>query len=345
MRKLLQSRWLYVVLVGVTGFVYFNAWRYEQQMAHTQELVKTDVVEQIIEHPLHWDAIRSEMARDPLLTLTVLSSGFLFFGMVVAGVFLTVRLLQSGKFSSLLRVPSKLPSRWTFGDLVRVIILVVVFSLWMPLLKLPVFIALPSWEQDMNLWLLVFMVIIDLFVIGIIITFGNFRKPEGWKAFGLPPANAAPAVRNGVRAYLTAFPWIFLILFSLAELAHRIGYEPPPIPIQNLIFEESRPQMLMLLALLVCVVGPIAEELLFRGVIFATLRQRMGLVVSMLLSGALFALMHGHWLGFFPIMLLGCVLSYIYDSTGTLLAPLLVHVLHNSMLLSKGMVMRQLLQL
>jgi membrane protease YdiL (CAAX protease family) len=65
----------------------------------------------------------------------------------------------------------------------------------------------------------------------------------------------------------------------------------------------------------------------------------------MIVSGALFALLHGHWMGFLPITLLGCLMAYAYDRTGSLLAPLMIHILHNSVLMSKGMVLRQLLEL
>ena len=42
-----------------------------------------------------------------------------------------------------------------------------------------------------------------------------------------------------------------------------------------------------------------------------------------------FAALHAHPVGFLPIMLIGAVLAYLYEKTGTLVAPITAHIVHN----------------
>jgi membrane protease YdiL (CAAX protease family) len=99
----------------------------------------------------------------------------------------------------------------------------------------------------------------------------------------------------------------------------------------------------VLLALLSCVIAPVAEELFFRAVLFTAIRQRASKGLAIFLSGAAFALVHTNLVGFLPILLIGMYLSYIYERTGSLLASITVHIAHNSLLLALGLVVRRLL--
>jgi membrane protease YdiL (CAAX protease family) len=87
----------------------------------------------------------------------------------------------------------------------------------------------------------------------------------------------------------------------------------------------------------------VAEEILFRGVVYPSLRRHIPMLAAMIASGSLFALIHGNWLGVLPITLLGVLLAYLYERTGSLLAPIAVHIFHNIFLISKVMLMNALL--
>jgi hypothetical protein len=77
------------------------------------------------------------------------------------------------------------------------------------------------------------------------------------------------------------------------------------------------------------VVAPVAEETLFRGVIFGGLAQRMPLWAAAGLSALLFAGFHG--LGVLvPIFILGLGLAYVYARTGSVWAPMITHGLVNA---------------
>ena len=106
---------------------------------------------------------------------------------------------------------------------------------------------------------------------------------------------------------------------------------------------NTAPLVIGLLVVLSCVIAPVAEELFFRGVLFAAVRQRLSRGWAILASGAAFALIHTNPVGFLPIMLIGSLLAYLYERTGSLAAPIAVHILHNTFLMSIGLVVRWLM--
>lgn len=76
-------------------------------------------------------------------------------------------------------------------------------------------------------------------------------------------------------------------------------------------------------------VAPLAEESLFRGVIYGGLAQRMPLWGAAVISALLFALFHG--LGVtLPIFFLGLGLAYVYARAGTIWASISTHALVNA---------------
>jgi membrane protease YdiL (CAAX protease family) len=163
------------------------------------------------------------------------------------------------------------------------------------------------------------------------------------QALGLSMRQTASSMAVGLRGYLGLFPWLLLLLFGIMELARRLGFEPPKEPIHELIFEEDRPQVLALTVLLACVVGPVAEELFFRHVLYGAIRRYLSRTLAMLASGALFSLTHTNLVGFLPITILGCLLANLYDRTGSIAAPVAVHMAHNTILMGFALVARELL--
>ena len=82
------------------------------------------------------------------------------------------------------------------------------------------------------------------------------------------------------------------------------------------------------LILLAVVAAPLCEEFIFRGLIFGGLRRSMGLLPSMLMSAAVFAIVHPP-VSMLPVFVLGLATAFVYDRTRALLAPVLVHAIYN----------------
>jgi uncharacterized protein len=75
--------------------------------------------------------------------------------------------------------------------------------------------------------------------------------------------------------------------------------------------------------------APIAEETVFRGLLFPALRQRMTLRGALFTQAALFSLIHLDPVGFVPRFFLGVVLGELALFTGSLWASIFAHALNN----------------
>ena len=80
-----------------------------------------------------------------------------------------------------------------------------------------------------------------------------------------------------------------------------------------------------------CLLAPIAEELLYRGVLFRAAWNRLGVLPAAILSSVVFAILHfydGYGLASVGVFGLSCAL--LYAATGSLTSSIALHMLYNS---------------
>jgi membrane protease YdiL (CAAX protease family) len=101
--------------------------------------------------------------------------------------------------------------------------------------------------------------------------------------------------------------------------------------LEEIIFGNSLP--LWLIVVMLAVVPALCEEILVRGVIARSLRPKLGVAGAILVSGALFGLMHMSVARFLPTAAFGIVLAYITLASGSVVPAMLAHGLNNAMAL------------
>jgi membrane protease YdiL (CAAX protease family) len=84
----------------------------------------------------------------------------------------------------------------------------------------------------------------------------------------------------------------------------------------------------------IVLVGPLVEELFFRGLLTAGFRRRCGPIGTALLTAALFALAHLLPRGFPPLFLLGLALALVYERVGSTMPGMMTHCLYNGIALA-----------
>lgn len=83
--------------------------------------------------------------------------------------------------------------------------------------------------------------------------------------------------------------------------------------------------------LVIGVFAGLGEELLFRGVLQPKLHLYTGNAhVGVWLTAFIFSAIHFQFFGFFPRVLLGAVFGYLYLYSGSLIYPIIAHVLNNT---------------
>ena len=76
--------------------------------------------------------------------------------------------------------------------------------------------------------------------------------------------------------------------------------------------------------------APVVEEILFRGLLYATLRTRIGVAESALLSAIVFTLPHGYSIaGSASVLVSGLLWAVAYERTRSLLPGLFAHAVNN----------------
>lgn len=95
------------------------------------------------------------------------------------------------------------------------------------------------------------------------------------------------------------------------------------------------PLQLALAVVAAVVLAPLAEELIFRGLLHRSLRVRMRIVPATIISSVLFAVVHvdvalSQPLALVGLTLVGAVMAIAYERTGSLLVPVIIHATHNA---------------
>jgi len=147
---------------------------------------------------------------------------------------------------------------------------------------------------------------------------------------GLRPADLGyrrPSLRTlGYAAGVAAGLWLVSIGVNALQIR---AFGPHPQSLIVTVGAHTGAVALVLDLLTGAVLAPIAEETLFRGLIFAALAQRLPVPAAAAVSALLFAASHG--LGvIFPIFVLGLGLAYVYARTGTIWASMLTHATVNA---------------
>ncbi len=84
------------------------------------------------------------------------------------------------------------------------------------------------------------------------------------------------------------------------------------------------------LGIFAVVIAPVAEEFIFRGLIFSGLKKLGWPKCGWLLASLLFAAIHGSAPIFLPLFVFALVLTWLYEKTEGLLAPVLAHSAFNA---------------
>ena len=119
----------------------------------------------------------------------------------------------------------------------------------------------------------------------------------------------------------------------VAVLVQLSGSDAAP---EQLILDEARAGGARTALALVAAVllAPVAEELLFRGLLYRALRRRRGVVGALVISSLAFAVVHldvavTQPLALVGLTLVGIVMALAYERSGSLVVPVAAHAAYN----------------
>jgi len=146
-----------------------------------------------------------------------------------------------------------------------------------------------------------------------------------WADFGWRPV----PLRNKFRKILGLYSLTWFINICYAIFIYQHGLTPPDSDVYSKLLGQTTYLTLSLNLVLAGVLAPLVEETLFRGLIFGSLQAYFGKWTSGILSAVIFSALHFQAYGFFPRLMLGMVLVYLYDKYKSLYPAIALHALNN----------------
>jgi len=224
--------------------------------------------------------------------------------------------------------------KWGILDIARVLIVMFFFGYLLVVaegtLKAFLGISLPV----KNIRALFHTTFSDILIVAVVIYFVTRKYRQRLTSIGISLKDAWRNVLTGALAYIAVLPLLAAVLFVVVWIIELIGFKPPVQPVVGLFLEQKNLKLLIYMTIFVSLLGPIAEEVFFRGFVYKAMRGKLGVKVSLLLVGLAFALLHADLVAFLPIFVLGLLLGFLYEKTGSLIPSFTVHILHNSMTVS-----------
>lgn len=148
---------------------------------------------------------------------------------------------------------------------------------------------------------------------------------------GLRWIGAGKSIVWGLGGYAAALPALLSTALIWRILSESL-FKDVTTPEHPLVPQISEGGIAFAVAVvLAAIVAPVVEETAFRGMLYGALRGRVGVWVSAIVSGAIFALVHPTLPGqFLPILALGVVLAMLREKTGSLVPGIICHSLNNA---------------
>ena len=157
--------------------------------------------------------------------------------------------------------------------------------------------------------------------------------PMRWsEAFGLETSRWRKAVLWGLAGGL-------LFLYVANRLQWAMGFfieratRHPPVP-QQLVMVLQKAALpwgqLVFFGVATIIIAPVAEEILFRGILYPAIKQNGFPRAAWWITSLLFAAMHFNTLSFVSLAIFSLVLIFLYERTGSLWASITAHSVFNS---------------
>jgi Predicted metal-dependent membrane protease len=170
-------------------------------------------------------------------------------------------------------------------------------------------------------WLLNVANIVSIALI-VAIVLGFYK--ERLSSLGFTTNKLPKALLYGAVGFIVAFILAGIVGYPIQQ---NFGVDPTQ---EALSVSAAVPNLLPIVFLSGVIIAPIAEEVVFRGYLYKAFRDRFKPSYAIVLSAALFSVIHLELLAAVPLFVIGVVLAYVYEKTGNLMAPITLHVLNNA---------------
>jgi hypothetical protein len=173
--------------------------------------------------------------------------------------------------------------------------------------------------------------------LGLIVLFWRWRemhRAPTERGLNRAQLSLPQALGQGVFCFLVSVVLVYgvaLVWHTALSQAQAAGFSVnlAPQTAVELFTQAKDLASFVTLAFVAVVAAPIAEELIFRAGIYRFLNGRIGRFSAAMATGLSFGFLHANLVGFIPLSLFGVLLCLIYEVTGNIKVPIIVHALFN----------------
>ena len=170
----------------------------------------------------------------------------------------------------------------------------------------------------------------------LLLLFWKRRYTRNWVKYGFTYGEKFSTANLCLWAVVGAFGCLLLELLAQEYL---------PIPV-DLETEEWLGMLMQnpIGVLSACLIGPLAEEAIFRGAILRRLlEKKWNPWFAIVISAILFAVAHGNFAQGMTAIIMGCFMGWIYYRTRSIMPCFLVHAVNNTTAVVTALVMSELM--
>jgi membrane protease YdiL (CAAX protease family) len=148
-------------------------------------------------------------------------------------------------------------------------------------------------------------------------------------ALGLRGPRLKRALRLAALTVLVGLPLVWMLQNLSIQLLDHLGWKTDDQLAVSLLKKIRSGWLRIYLGIFTVVIAPVAEEFTFRGILYPVIKQLGFPRLALFGVSALFAAVHLDTAIFVPLFALALCLTWLYEETDNLMAPIAAHVLFN----------------
>jgi membrane protease YdiL (CAAX protease family) len=188
-------------------------------------------------------------------------------------------------------------------------------------------------SEGMVAGMLLIGILLQITITGVLLFFLTYlRRIELTELFGIARMKASQAILWSTLGMVVVFPVVVAVAFGVEQwMTRSLGIDKPDVQEVVKLFLENRGWLVRGLTIVsACAVAPVAEEIIFRGFLYAAIKRHSERFFAAIVTSTIFAAVHGTASGLLPLWVLAMCLTLAYEITGCLWVPILMHAIFNS---------------
>jgi len=165
----------------------------------------------------------------------------------------------------------------------------------------------------------------------LLIPFFLWLHHVGWfAAFGFRDPKIKRAFLMAIAFTIVVLPVVLLLQAASIHILEKLGLPPDDQAAVKLLAGAKSLWTVVYLGVFAVVIAPVAEEFIFRGMLYPLVKQLGSPRYALFGISALFAEIHLNAPTLVPLFVFALALTWLYEKTDNLLAPITAHALFNA---------------